>query len=33
VRLLDGDIELAERRSFLWIETKSAADAKKPAAD
>ena len=33
VRLLDGDTELAERRSFLWIETKSAADAKKPAAD
>ena len=33
VRLLDGDIELAERRSFLWIESKPAGDAKKPAAD
>jgi len=33
VRLLDGDIELAERRSFLWIESKPAGDAEKPAAD
>ena len=33
VRLLDGDIELAERRSFLWIESKPAGGAKKPAAD
>ena len=33
VRLLDGDIELAERRSFLWKESKPAGDAKKPAAD
>jgi hypothetical protein len=33
VRLLDGDIELAERRSCLWIESKPAGDAKKPAAD
>ena len=33
VRLLDGDIELAERRSFLWIESKPAGDAGKPAAD
>ncbi len=33
MRLLDGDIELAERRSFLWIESKPAGDAEKPAAD
>jgi len=33
VRLLDGDIELAEHRSFLWTETKPAGDTKKPAAD
>ena len=33
VLLLDGDIELAERRSFLWIESKPAGDAGKPAAD
>ena len=33
VRLLDGDIKLAERRSFLWIESKPAGDAEKPAAD
>ena len=33
VLLLDGDIELAERRSFLWIESKPASDADKPAAD
>jgi hypothetical protein len=33
VRLLNGDIELAERRSFLWIESKPAGDAGKPAAD
>ena len=33
VRLLDGDIELAERRSFLWIDSKPAGDAGKPAAD
>ena len=33
VRLLDGDIELAERRSFLWIESKPAGNAGKPAAD
>ena len=33
VRLLDGDIELAERRSFLWTEPKTTSDAKKPAAD
>ena len=33
VRLLDGDIELAERRSFLWTETKPSGDAKKPAAN
>ncbi len=33
VLLLDGDFELAERRSFLWIESKPASDADKPAAD
>ena len=33
VRLLDGDIELAKRRSFLWTERKPAGDAEKPAAD
>ena len=33
VRLLDGDIELAERRSFLWTDRKPAGDAEKPAAD
>ncbi len=33
VRLLDGEIELAERRSFLWIESKPAGDAGKSAAD
>ena len=33
VRLLNGDIELAERRSFLWIESKPAGDAGKSAAD
>ena len=33
VRLLDGDIKLAERRSFLWTESKPAGDAEKPAAD
>ena len=33
VLLLDGDIELAERRSFLWIESKPAGDDGKPAAD
>jgi len=33
VRLLDGDIELAERRSFLWTDRKPAGDAEKPASD
>ena len=33
VRLLDSEIELAERRSFLWTEPKTTSDAKKPAAD
>ena len=33
VRLLDGDIELAKRRSFLWTERKPAGDAEKPASD
>ena len=33
VRLLDGDIELAERRSFLWIESKPSRDADKTPAD
>ena len=33
VRLLDGDIELAARRSFLWTERKPAATAEKPAVD
>ena len=32
VLLLDGDIELAERRSFLSIESKPASDADKTAA-
>lgn len=33
VRLLDGEIELAKRRSFLWTERKPAGNAKKPASD
>ena len=33
VRLLDGNIKLAEHRSFLWTESKPAGDAEKPAAD
>ncbi len=33
VLLLNGNIKLAERRSFLWIESKPAGDAGKPAAD
>ncbi len=33
VRLLDGDMELADRRSFLWTDRKPAGDAEKPAAD
>ena len=33
VLLLNGNTELAERRSFLWIESKPAGDAGKPAAD
>ena len=33
VRLLDGDIELAGRRSFLWNYRKPADDTEKPAAD
>ena len=33
VRLLDSEIEMAERRSFLWTEPKTTSDAKKPAAD
>ena len=33
VRLLDGDIELAERRSFLWTDRKPAGDAENPASD
>ena len=33
VRLLDGDIELAGRRSFLWTDRKPADGTEKPAAD
>jgi len=33
VRLLDDDIELAERRSFLWTEHKPTGNAEKPASD
>ena len=33
LRLLDGDMELAGRRSFLWTDRKPAGDTEKPATD